>query len=151
MIEDIISSTKTSVNTVTNTNSSIRSKVPSKTPAAPYLFDINTDSDLLPESLQVIFHSTVAKLILYFYSNQTGSTYDHITTIEESFTPNTKRLEQFIASSWVLGEHQDPESQIRNDYSSDNTYVHRCIICCTLGLQISHRNLHQLRSWSLLC
>ena len=63
MIEDIVSSTKTSVNTATNTNSSIRSKFPHKTPAAPYLLDINTDSDLLPEPLQIIFHSTVAKLI----------------------------------------------------------------------------------------
>ena len=132
MIEDIISSTKTSVKTATDTNSNIRSKVSPKTPAAPYLIDINTDSDLLPEPLQVIFHSTVAKLI-YFYSNQTGSTYDHITTIKESFKPNTRRLEQVTTSSWVLREHQDPESQIRNYYSSDNTYVHRCIICCTLG------------------
>ena len=53
MIGDIISSTKTSVKTATDTNSNIRSKVPPKTPAAPYLFDINTDSDLLPEPLQV--------------------------------------------------------------------------------------------------
>ena len=58
MIEDIVSSTKTSVNTATTT----RSKVPPKTPAAPYLFDINTDSVLLPEPLQIIFHSAGAKL-----------------------------------------------------------------------------------------
>ena len=63
MIEDIVSSTNTSVNTATNTNSSIRSEVLPKTPVAPYLFDINTDSDLPPEPLQIIFHSTVAKLI----------------------------------------------------------------------------------------
>ena len=59
MIEDIVSSTKTSVNTATTT----RSKVPPKTPAAPYLFEINTDSVLLPEPLQIIFHSTAAKII----------------------------------------------------------------------------------------
>ena len=66
MIEDIISSTKTSVKTATDTNSNIRSRVPPNTPAAPYLFDINTDSDLLPEPLQAIFHSTVAKLMYTF-------------------------------------------------------------------------------------
>ena len=77
MIEDIISSTKTSVKTATDTNSNIRSKVPPKTPAAPYLFDINTDYDLLPEPLQVIFHSTVAKLI--YISTRTRQ--DLLTTI----------------------------------------------------------------------
>ena len=77
MIEDIISSTKTSVKTATDTNSNIRSKVPPKTPAAPYLFDITTDSDLLPEPLQVIFHSTVAKLI--YISTRTRQ--DLLTTI----------------------------------------------------------------------
>ena len=35
MIEDMISSTKTSVKTATDTNFNIRSKVPTKTPAAP--------------------------------------------------------------------------------------------------------------------
>ena len=63
MIEDIISSTRTNVMTATNTDSNIRPKVPPKTPAPTYLFDINVDSDLLPESLKTIFHSTVAKLI----------------------------------------------------------------------------------------
>ena len=77
MIEDIISSTKTSVKTATDTNSSFRSMFPPRTPAAPYLFDINTDSDLLPESLQVIFHSTVAKLI----SISTRARQDLLTTI----------------------------------------------------------------------
>ena len=77
MIEDIVSSTKTNVNTATNTNSSIRSKVPPKTPAAPYLFDINTDAVLLPEQLQIIFHSTVAKLI--YISTRTRQ--DLLTTI----------------------------------------------------------------------
>ena len=72
MIEDIVSSTKTSVNTATNTNSSM---VPPETPAAPYLFDINTDAVLLPEPLQ--FHSTVAKLI--YISTRTRQ--DLLTTI----------------------------------------------------------------------
>ena len=62
MIEDIISSTKTSVKTATDTNSCNRSEVPPRTLAAPYLFDISTNSDLLPESQQVTLHSTVAKL-----------------------------------------------------------------------------------------
>ena len=77
MIEDIISSTKTSVKTATGTNFNIRSKVPPNTPATPYLFDINTDSDLLPEPLQVIFYSTVAKLI--YISTRTRQ--DLLTTI----------------------------------------------------------------------
>ena len=77
MIEDIISSTKTSVKTATDTNSSFRSMFPPRTPAAPYLFDVNTDSDLLPESLQVIFYSTVAKLI----SISTRARQDLLTTI----------------------------------------------------------------------
>ena len=72
-----ISSTKTSVKTATNTNSKIRFEVPPKTPAAPYLFDINTDSFLLPEPLQVISHSTVAKLI--YISTRTRQ--DLLTTI----------------------------------------------------------------------
>ena len=63
MIEDIISSTRTNVMSATNTDSNIRPKVPPKTPAPTYLFDINVDSDLPPESLKTIFHSTVAKLI----------------------------------------------------------------------------------------
>ena len=77
MIEDIISSTKTSARTATDTNSNIRSKAPPRTPAATYLFDINTDSDLLPEPLQVIFHSTVAK----FIHISTRSRQDLLTTI----------------------------------------------------------------------
>ena len=143
MIEDIISSTKTSVKTATDTNSNIRSKVPPKTPAAPYLFYINTDSDLLPEPLQVIFYSTVAKLI--YISTRTRQ--DLLTTISLL----SKRVLHPTQEDWnklqrAPGYHQDPESKSRNDYSSDSTYVHRCIFCCTLGLQISHGNLHQLRS-----
>ena len=63
MIEDIISSTRAYVMSAANTDSNIRPKVPRKTPAHTYLFDIDMDSDLQPESLKIIFHSTVAKLI----------------------------------------------------------------------------------------
>ena len=73
MIEDIISSTKTSAKTA---NSSIRSMSPTA-PAARYLFDMSTDSDLLPESLLVISHSTVAKLI--YISTRAGE--DLLSTI----------------------------------------------------------------------
>ena len=40
-------------------------------------FDINVDSDLLPESLKIIFHSTVAKLIY----TSTRTRQDLLTTI----------------------------------------------------------------------
>ena len=46
-------------------------------PAARYLFDMSTDSDLLPESLLVISHSTVAKLI--YISTRAGE--DLLSTI----------------------------------------------------------------------
>ena len=54
MIEDIISSTRTNVMSATNTDSNIRPKVPPETPAPTYLFNINGNSDQLPESLKKI-------------------------------------------------------------------------------------------------
>ena len=79
MIEDIISSTRTNVMNATKIDFNIRSKVPPMTPAPTYLFDINVDSDLLPESLKIIFHSTVAKLI--YISTRTVALYHTSTYI----------------------------------------------------------------------
>ena len=76
-IEDIKSSMRTNDMSATNMDSNIRPKVPLKTPAPTYLFDINVDSDLLPESPKIIFHSTVAKLI--YISTRTRQ--DLLTTI----------------------------------------------------------------------
>ena len=92
MIEDIISSTRTNVISATNTDSNIRSKVPPKTLAPTYLLDINEDSDLLPESLKTISHSTVAKLI--YISTRTRQ--DLLTTI--SFL--SKRVSNPTQEDW---------------------------------------------------
>ena len=134
-IEDIISSTRTNVMSAINMDSNIRPKVPLKTPAPTYLFDINVDSDLFPESLKIIFHSTVAKLI--YVSTRTRQ--DLLTTI--SFL--SKRVSNPSQEDWrklqrPLDYLDNTKSQTRHDYPYDNTYVHRCIICCSLRLQVSH-------------
>ena len=92
VIEDIISPTWTYVMSATNTDSKIRLKVPPKALAPTYLFDINVDSDLLPESLKIIFHSTVAKLI--YISTRTRQ--DLLTTI--SFL--SKRVSNPTQEDW---------------------------------------------------
>ena len=91
-IEDIKSSMRTNDMSATNMDSNIRPKVPLKTPAPTYLFDINVDSDLLPESLKIIFHSTVAKLI--YISTRTRQ--DLLTTI--SFL--SKRVSNPTQEDW---------------------------------------------------
>ena len=81
MVEDIISSTRTSVQEYISTTPlsaahrsfaerlKKASAASPKTPAAPYLFDVSTSSPLLDAILKAIFHSAVAKLM--FISNRT--------------------------------------------------------------------------------
>ena len=80
MIEDIISSTRAAVEDYTSSTPptpfrafanrlKIVSSARPKTPAAPYLFNVSTDSPPLHDLLKVIFHSTVAKLM--FISTRT--------------------------------------------------------------------------------
>ena len=95
--------------------------------------------------------ATVAELTyIYFYLDQTGSTYDDISTIKESFTPNTRTLQQVTAGSRVLREHQDPKSQVRNDmtipltirtyidasFAVHSDYKSHTGICISLGVGI---------------
>ena len=95
--------------------------------------------------------ATVAKLThIYFYLDQTGSTYDDISTIKESFTSNTRTLQQVTAGSRVLREHQDPKSQVRNDrtipltirtyidasFAVHSDYKSHTGICISLGVGI---------------
>ena len=80
MVEDIISTTRTAVQQYTDKPLTAAhrgfaerlkkaSSASPKTPAAPYLFDVSTDSPLLEDGLKAIFHSAVAKLM--FISNRT--------------------------------------------------------------------------------
>ena len=74
MVEDIISSTKNAIMKAETDNSPLK-KSPNlpKSPAAPYLFDIADNSMPLSDSLRVIFHSVVAKLI--YISTRTRHPY----------------------------------------------------------------------------
>ena len=80
MIEDIITSTRAAVEDYTSSTPptpfrafanrlKIVSSARPKTPAAPYLFNVSTDSPPLHDLLKVIFHSAVAKLM--FISTRT--------------------------------------------------------------------------------
>ena len=146
MIEDIISSTRTNVMSATNTDSNIRSKVPPKTPAPTYLFDINVDSDLLPESLKIIFHSTVAKLI--YISTRTRQ--DLLTTISFlskrvsnptqedwrklqralNYLDNTKtqRLRLGMTTPMTIRTYIDASFAVHSDFKSHTG------ICITMGI-----------------
>ena len=89
MVEDIISSTRTSVQqhiATTPLSAAHRSfadrlkkasSASPKTPAAAYLFDVSTSSPLLDATLTATFHSNVAKLM--FISNRTRQ--DILTTL----------------------------------------------------------------------
>ena len=130
----------------TNTDSNIRSKVPPKTPAPTYLFDINVDSDILPESLKIIFHSTVAKLI--YISTRTRQ--DLLTTISflskrvsnhtqedwrklqralnHLYNTKTQRLRLGMTTPMTIRTYIDASLAIHSDFKSHTG------ICITMGI-----------------
>ena len=146
MIEDIISSTKTSVKTANDTNFSIRSKIPPRKPAAPYLFDISTDSDLIQESLKVIFHSTVDKLIC-ISTRPRQDLFTIISLLSKRVLHPTQ--EDWKKLQWALGYLESTKMQKLNLVMTESITI--CFIRCSPRIQILHRNLYQSGCRMLLC